>query len=83
MAKPDVLPLSCPPRGLSRVEAAAYVGVSVAKLDEMVKDGRMPKPKRIDARTVWDRLALDAAFAALPDEGDAPAVNPWHQGAAA
>jgi predicted DNA-binding transcriptional regulator AlpA len=79
----DVLPLSCPPRGLSRVEAAAYVGVSVAKLDEMVKDGRMPKPKRIDARAVFDRLSLDAAFAALPSEGEPAAVNPWHQGAAA
>jgi hypothetical protein len=34
----------------------------------MVADGRMPKPKRIDRRVVWDRLQLDTAFAALPDE---------------
>ena len=34
----------------------------------MVADGRMPKPKRIDGRVVWDRLQLDSAFAALPDE---------------
>lgn len=70
------------PLGLSREEAAEYVGVSPAKLDEMVKDGRMPKPKHIDRRRVWDRNRLDAAFAALPD-GDEPADNPWHQGAAA
>jgi excisionase family DNA binding protein len=70
------------PLGLSREEAAEYVGVSPAKLDAMVKDGRMPKPKHIDRRRVWDRLALDAAFAALPD-GEETADNPWHRGAAA
>ena len=64
----EILPLSLPPRGLSRVQAAEYIGVSPTKFDEMVKDGRMPSPKRIDARTVWDRLQLDIAFAALPDE---------------
>ncbi|MDX2289774.1 MAG: hypothetical protein NW217_13245 [Hyphomicrobiaceae bacterium] len=63
------LPPSLAPRGLSRVEAAAYVGVSPTKFDEMVGDGRMPPAKRADARRIWDRLALDAAFAALPDEG--------------
>ena len=62
-----VLPANLPPRGLNRVQAAAYIGVSATKFDEMIKDGRMPGPKRIDARVVWDRLALDNAFAALPD----------------
>jgi len=68
----DVLPLSLPPRGISRVEAARYVGVSPTTFDDMVKDGRMPKPKRIGARTVWDVRALDIAFDALPSD-DAPA----------
>ena len=58
-----------PPRGLSRDEAARYVGIGTTKFDDMVKDGRMPKPKRIDGRTVWDRIALDSAFSSLPDEG--------------
>jgi predicted DNA-binding transcriptional regulator AlpA len=73
--RPDVLPTSLPPRGLSRVQAAAYVGVSPTLFDEMVGDGRMPKPVRINGRTVWDRLKLDEAFAALGDEerkGDDP-----------
>src|SRR5690242_17745827 len=39
----QVLPASLPPRGLSRVQAAAYVGVSPVLFDELVKDGRMPK----------------------------------------
>ncbi len=68
------LPLSLPPRGLSRTEAAAYIGVSPSLFDLMVGDGRMPGPKRINARTVWDRLKLDAAFNALPDDSDR---NPW------
>jgi predicted DNA-binding transcriptional regulator AlpA len=72
----DILPSSLPPRGLSRVQAAAYVGVSPTLFDAMVADGRMPKAVRINARTVWDRMKLDEAFAALSDDeyvGD----DPW------
>jgi predicted DNA-binding transcriptional regulator AlpA len=68
--KRTVLPVSLPPRGLSRAEAAEYVGISPTKFDELVADGRMPRPKRIDGRVVWDRLRLDKAFAELPDEND-------------
>lgn len=57
-----------PPRGLSRDEAARYVGVSSTLFDEMVADGRMPKPKRANSRVIWDRIALDAAFSDLPGE---------------
>jgi excisionase family DNA binding protein len=71
------------PLGLSREEAAEYVGVSVGMFSEMVKDGRMPRPKQIGARRIFDRHQLDAAFAALPSEGEPAAVNPWHEGAAA
>jgi len=71
----SALPLSLAPRGLSRVQAAEYVGVGVTKFDEMVADGRMPKPKRIDGRTVWDRVKLDEAFAALGDDG--VSSNEW------
>ena len=72
-----MLPPSLAPRGLSRVQAAAYIGVSPPLFDEMVKDGRMPQPIRINARVVWDRLQLDDAFAALdrkgiPEEWSAP-----------
>jgi predicted DNA-binding transcriptional regulator AlpA len=56
------------PRGLRREAAADWVGMSPTKFDEMVKDGRMPKPKRVDGCVVWDRYRLDAAFEDLPDE---------------
>ena len=62
------LPLSLTPRGLSRGQAAEYIGVGVTKFDEMVDDGRMPRPKRIDGRLVWDRVKLDAAFDELDDD---------------
>ena len=71
--------LSLSRRGLSRVQAADYIGVGVTKFDEMVADGRMPKPKRIDGRTVWDRMKLDEAFDALEDENAAP-KNIWDEG---
>jgi excisionase family DNA binding protein len=69
------LPLSLAPRGLSRIQAAEYIGVGVTKFDEMIADGRMPRPKRIDGRKVWDRVKLDEAFAALEDEGGV--MNEW------
>src|SRR5262249_59425010 len=74
-----ILPISLPPRGLSRLEAAAYVGVSPSLFDTMVKDGRMPQPKRINTRTIWDRVRLDESFEALPS-GDSE--NPWDDQAA-
>lgn len=67
-ARIAALPPGLAPRGLSRDEAAAYVGIGTTKFEQMVADGRMPPPKQIDGRRVWDRLRLDAAFAALPDE---------------
>ncbi len=69
-SRKDVLPLSLPPRGLSRVEAAQYIRVSPTTFDQMVADGSMPKPKRIGRRVVWDLQQLDLAFTALPDEND-------------
>lgn len=69
--------LSLSPRGLCRVQAAAYVGVSASLFDEMVADGRMPKPKRINSRTVWDVRQLDIAFDAIPNGQE---LNPWDDG---
>ena len=75
------LPPSLPPRGLRRVEAAAYIGVSPTLFDWMVEQGHMPKPKRVKARTIWDRREIDEAFDSLPEEESAkPArLNPWDE----
>jgi hypothetical protein len=74
--RPD-LPNSLPPRGLSREVASRYIGISVTKFDQLVQEGRMPVPKRIDGRKLWDRDALDGAFWALPDDGPDRTDNPW------
>ena len=62
------------PRGLNRVGAAGYIGVSPTLFDEMVADGRMPSPKIINSRRVWDRRELDVAFDAIPRREER---DPW------
>ena len=56
------------PLGLSSVQSAVYVGVGITLFNIMVADRRMPKPKRIGRRRVWDRRLLDAAFDELPSD---------------
>lgn len=69
------MPAGVMPRGLSRVQAAAYVGVSASTFDKMIRDALMPKPVRIYSRTVWDIRKLDQFFAALDSEDAAD--DPW------
>lgn len=71
-------PISPPSRrGLSRGEAAGYVGVSPTTFDKMIERGEMPSPKRVGNRKIWDVRALDLAFDALPGEDAAPESNSW------
>jgi hypothetical protein len=53
---------------LSRVEAAAYLGISPSKFDEMRRDGRVGPARLIDSRKVFDVRMLDDVFEALPLE---------------
>jgi predicted DNA-binding transcriptional regulator AlpA len=71
----DFLPAGLAPRGLSRTQAATYVGVSPSTFDRMVRDKLMPAPVRVYNRTIWDRQRLDAAFGAL--SGGLPAGDQW------
>lgn len=67
-------------RMLSRVEAAAYVGVSPSTFDRMISDRLMPGPKRIYGRVLWDVRALDAAVDAIPGgDMDCGEVNDWDE----
>jgi predicted DNA-binding transcriptional regulator AlpA len=59
-----------PRRGLNRQEAAMYVGISAGKFDELIRTGKMPSPKRIDRRKIWDVHELDLAFDDLPSDGN-------------
>ena len=51
-----------PRRGVGHDEAAIFVGVSVSTFDNMVDDGRLPKPVELDGELVWDLVQLDRAM---------------------
>ena len=74
MPRYDALPPSLAPRGLCREAAARYIGVSPTFFDTLVGDGRMPGPKTLGSRKIWDIRKLDTAFDALPDGSE---ENPW------
>lgn len=66
-----------PRRGLSRSEAARYVGVSMPTFDMLVNEGRMPKPFRIGRRVIWDLRKLDAAFDVLSGAEEGTGWEDW------
>jgi hypothetical protein len=54
------LPASLPPRGLSRTEAAAYVGLSPSGFSAARRAGKYPGPTLPGGR--YDRTLLDQAM---------------------
>jgi predicted DNA-binding transcriptional regulator AlpA len=48
-----------------------YFGISASTFDKLVAENRMPKPRRIGERKIWDVRELDIAFEALPYENTA------------
>lgn len=72
---------SPPRRGLNRVEAAIYVGISPTTFDKLVAEGAMPRPRAVYSRRIWDIRELDTAIDALPSDGEdifgAPLSNEW------
>jgi hypothetical protein len=54
-----------------------YIGISPGKFDELVADGRMPAPVKIDGRKLWDIRRIDVAFDALMEDGCVER-NSWH-----
>jgi hypothetical protein len=66
-----------PRRGLSMQESAMSLGISAVKFGELVRQARMPPPKRIDGRKVWDVRELDVAFDTLPTENNASQGSSW------
>jgi predicted DNA-binding transcriptional regulator AlpA len=77
MPRQAVLPPTLAPRLVSREAAAAYVCVSPTKFDELVRDGRMPRPRRLDGRKAWDVRQLDAAVDDLPLDGKQTPDDTW------
>ena len=71
-------PLPHWPRGLNRLQAASYVGVSAATFDRMIAGGMMPVGKRAsENRVVWDLTELDIHFQQLPSVDGGDDVHEW------
>lgn len=64
-------------RGLDEQEAAVYLSVSPSFFRALVLDGKMPRPRLLGTRRIWDVDDLDAAFKSLPKEGEAGEVDTW------
>jgi predicted DNA-binding transcriptional regulator AlpA len=62
------------PRGLSRRQAASYIGIGTTLFDELIKERKLPSPKHLHSRKLWDRFELDSAFESLSCEDE---INPW------
>jgi predicted DNA-binding transcriptional regulator AlpA len=76
----QTISLNYAPLGMSREEVAQHIGIGTTLFDKMVADGRMPPPKCINTRRVWNRIAIEQAFAELPDDSrPANDDNPWDQ----
>lgn len=84
----EALPLSLPPFGVSRNQAAELVGVSASTFDKMVAAGRMPRPRvPSEGRVVYDVGEVADAFRRLPHQPSpgqeidvdvaAAGGNPW------
>jgi hypothetical protein len=55
-------------RGLSRLDSAAYLGISPSKFDQLRKANRIAPPKVLDGRLIFTVEKLDEFLDALPDE---------------
>lgn len=66
-----------PRRGLRRVEAALYVGVSPRTFDQWVANDSLPKPARIGGVVLWDIRQLDLAIDSLFSHDETS--NPWDE----
>jgi hypothetical protein len=76
-ARMDVMPFLPVVFGLGEVEAAAAIGISASKFRTLVVEKRMPSPRRLDGRNIWDVDELRAAFKALPHLEESDKANSW------
>jgi predicted DNA-binding transcriptional regulator AlpA len=67
--------------GLSRGEAAHFVGVSPGLFDRMIDEGVLPSPRIFGARKLWLIPELQSAMMELPTAGQRSSpsshTNPW------
>jgi hypothetical protein len=66
-----------PRRGLSREEAAIYLGIGAVTFDGLRASGIVSPPRLIGARKLFDIRDLDMAFDALPSEDEPSREDSW------
>jgi predicted DNA-binding transcriptional regulator AlpA len=75
----DHLPPGVVPFAVGRHAAAALVGISAGFFDKLVNGGRMPQPRDLDGRVLWDSDEVRAAWRALPKRGQTPRRNTFDE----
>jgi predicted DNA-binding transcriptional regulator AlpA len=73
----EIMPLLPVVFGLGEHEAAAAIGISASKFRLLVSQKRMPSPRRLDGRNIWDVDELREAFKALPHQHEDEEVDSW------
>lgn len=58
------------PRGLRRVDAARYLGISPSHFDTQRKAGTIPEPRVMLGVLLWDRRDLDRLFDGVQPDHD-------------
>jgi hypothetical protein len=78
----DHLPPGIVPYAVGKQAAAALISISAGFFDKLVGDGRMPEPRELDGRVLWDSEEVKAAWRAIPKRGQAARRNSFDEDAA-
>lgn len=79
MAGFDNLPPGIVPFAVSRQAAAALIGISASFFDKLVRDGRMPQPRDLEGRVLWDSEEVRAAWRQIPKRGQGARRNTFDE----
>lgn len=63
--------------GLSATQAAEAVGVGLTTFLQLVEEGKMPRPRCIRSRKLWDVDEVRECFKALPHDKQIEEANTW------
>jgi predicted DNA-binding transcriptional regulator AlpA len=69
--------MSLPRFALRRDEAAASVAISPTLFDEWIKQGKMPKGRKIGGVVLWDTQEIRECWHKLIDEDSVSTNNPF------
>ena len=77
MSRFDNLPPGIIPFAVSRDTGAALLGISGGTFDKLVRAGKLPEPREVESRILWDAKEIEAAWRAMPKRGQPSTSNEW------